>query len=118
MMVASVPHMKARGQRAVREVIDSIGRVGQVRRSTFEMLPDDAARIGYVGQSLKLYGAKWAARHPQHMRWLEQQGVSREEAIRRHEAWHAAEMQDPFWSKPVEKPVSRRKARRRARRGQ
>lgn len=115
-----MPHMQRRGRRAAQEVIDSIGRSGQVRRTTFEMLPDDDARVQWIGQALKLHGNDWAARHPQHMRWLASRGVGRDEAVKRHEAWHAAEMQDPFWSqaKAKDKPVSRRKARRRARRGQ
>lgn len=117
-MLACVPNMKRQGQKAVQQIIDSIGRCGQVRRTTFEMLPDDACRVNYIGQALQIHGEKWAARYPHYMAWLEQQGISREEAVRRHQEWHAAEMQNEFWTKKKPKPVSRRKARRRSRRGQ
>lgn len=116
---ATQPHRKSRDQKAIWRTIDQLARAGQVLRSTFEMLPDDASRVMWIGQQIKLHGRPWVERHPQHLQWLARHGVSQEEAIRLHTEWQQAESRNEFWYRPDEakRKRGRRKPRRRERRG-
>lgn len=93
---ACQPHLTKRGQQEGWSAAKQVGDVGFRRKSALDLV-DQATRIEMIGSHLKLFGEKWARRHKQHLDWLDSIGVSREEAIRRHEAWHARVMADPFW---------------------
>lgn len=45
-----------------------------------------------IGGDLKTYGDKWAAGHGEQLGWLQTQGVSREQAIARHDEWWEAKL--------------------------
>lgn len=74
-----------------------MGQVGRRRRNALDLVPD-ATRIQMIGFNLIRHGDRWAKANPQYMRWLSDCGVTREQAMQRHRDWHAAEMQNPFWS--------------------
>ena len=75
----------------------SLAEVGRVRMSALEMV-DRNTRIEMIGSNLKLHGDRWARRHQQHVAWLDTIGVTRQDAIDRHNEWLSKTMSDPFWS--------------------
>lgn len=48
---------------------------------------DDRTRIEMIGLEIKLHGQRWMDRHPGHMRFLRERGVTPEQAVRMYEAW-------------------------------
>lgn len=96
---ASQPWREPKEQRRIWRVAEGIGEVARGRRRrAFELLETDEQRITYIGCELKLYGETWARRNPEAMHWLDASGISRGEAIARHENWLKHEMSNPFFT--------------------
>jgi hypothetical protein len=94
------------GQRAALEAAVAIGRVGTVRRTSFE-LADPETRIRMIGASAAIGGAEWERDHAAELRWLSGQRVSLAEARARNAAAVSAELRDPFWE-PAAPPLRRK----------
>lgn len=69
---------------------------GRRRLSEYEVA-DPMSRITMIGTSLRVHGQRWADKHPGEVKWLAEQRVSQEEAMRRSEAWMTEQMSDEFW---------------------
>lgn len=94
---ACQPHRDKKGQKQAWHAAEQIGETGRIRKSPLELV-DASTRIEMIGGNLKLYGERWAGRNRSHLDWLASMGITPEQAIARHEAWHDREMADPFWS--------------------
>lgn len=84
---AAVAWMDKQGRANVQLRIDALARTEVERRSTFEVLPP-AERIVQIGGNLKRFGDRWAKAHPSQMRWLQSEGVTRDQAIAAHAEWY------------------------------
>lgn len=83
--------MDKRGKAALQLRIDSLARTEVARRSAFEVLPTPE-RIVQIGGNLARYGERWEKSHPDMMRWLSREGVSRDQAIAAHAEWYRREV--------------------------
>lgn len=109
LIAACQPHREPNGQRQAMDHAASIGRVGTVRLSSFEVA-DPAARIRMIGSAAAKRGADFAHDHAAELRWLADQGVSVAEAQRRNDEWVQAELKDEFWDPAAPPSKPRRRA--------
>lgn len=86
-------------QVAVWKQAERIGQVGKRRRSPYEVVPV-AERIVMIGGDLQAFGVDWEATHGDQLQWLAAQGISREEAIKRSDAWTAERFNE--WQPPAQ----------------
>ena len=87
----------AHQQRKIFGLAERIGESHKTERSIYET-DDPEARIALIGSALSATHGTWAATHGRHVQWMESQGVTQEEAVRRHREWLSDEMHNPFWS--------------------
>lgn len=96
---SSHPHVKVSSQRENVRRLDPWLYAGQRRRTAHEFAlgrGDTRAAMLMIASGLKVNGKKWAERHPREMHWLRAQGLTAQEAIRRHDEWFAAELARPW----------------------
>ncbi|TXH42573.1 MAG: hypothetical protein E6Q97_35570 [Desulfurellales bacterium] len=74
---------------------------GRKRKSVYDAVPTEE-RIGLIGSALSATKGAWAATHRRQMEWLRSQGVTPEEAVRRHREWLQKQVADP-WFTPAKK---------------
>jgi len=77
---------------------------GRKRKSVYDAVPTEE-RIGLIGSALSATGGRWAATHTRQMAWLKSQGITPEEAVRRHREWLAREAADPWFTPAKKKPA-------------
>lgn len=88
-----------REQREVFKSAEEIGHFGRIRKTAFEMLDTDAARIEYIGAYAQRHGQEWVDENPDLIKWLEKRNLGISDAIRQYEEWRDRESENPFWKK-------------------
>lgn len=84
------------GRRRLIDVLNRQANTGRRVKKATELVNEET-RVLMIGCELLVHGDRWARRNRDEMNWLETQGVTRSEAIRRHSVWMEHERADPFW---------------------
>lgn len=91
-----IHRMDKRGRKKTMDSLRQKENFGR-RRKKATSLVDGSTRILMIGSELTVHGEKWSRLYPEELVWLEGQGITPEEAVRRHRAWLDEERKHPFW---------------------
>jgi hypothetical protein len=94
--IVSLPHTDSDTQKLIQREIQALSEFGKRRKSGFDMVTEDATVL-LIGQSLHLWGDRWAEAKPDKLRWLEENGITRDEAVERFLRWREEMNRHPFW---------------------
>lgn len=89
--------LEKRAKRAILNELKDEWNTGRRRKKPTELV-DASTRILMIGSELcSRSRAAWTRWNRDELDWLDSQGVSQEEAMRRHQLWLSQERQNPFW---------------------
>lgn len=97
--VSLFPHLEKEEARR-----DTLNQLNEITAASFQRnsaldLVGDRDRIQMIGSNLSRHGDQWASNHPRWMRWLQEKGITRENAVAAFEKWNQEEMDNPFWDR-------------------
>lgn len=95
--ISSFAERKERNQKEILGVLDSQFWLG-TRIIEPTRLVDEKTRILMIGSELNVHGDRWAEIHPDEIEWLEENEITKDEAIAAHREWLAEELANPFWT--------------------
>lgn len=94
---AAYPHLEKQDRQGLLQQVQAEAATGTRRKSALELV-GDSDRIVMIGGNLKqANAAAWTARNGRWLDWLQARGVSPEQAMERHAAWQARELEHEFW---------------------